>query len=54
MKVKKRNGSLQDFNMDKVKLTLERVSDDQGRPFTAADINRLTDAIERFWLKIRK
>lgn len=46
MKVKKRNGSLQDFNINKVRLTLGRVSDELDKPFTGADLRLLTEAIE--------
>lgn len=47
MKVRKRNGKLQDFNTNKIKLTLERVSDEFGRPFTGADVNILIESIEK-------
>lgn len=46
MRVKKRNGSLQPFDIDKVRLTLERVSDEIDSPLTGSDIRILTDAIE--------
>ncbi|NLI59923.1 MAG: hypothetical protein GX375_00645 [Clostridiales bacterium] len=46
MKVRKRNGNLQDLNMDKIRLTLERVSDELKKPFTASDLNLLIGAIE--------
>jgi transcriptional repressor NrdR len=46
VKVRKRDGSLQDFDIDKVKLTLERVSDELNRPFTGSDLRILTKAIE--------
>ena len=39
MKVRKRDGSLQDFDIDKVKLTLERMSDELNRPFTGSDLS---------------
>ena len=54
MKVKKRNGSLQDFNMDKIKLTLERVSDELNRPLTGSDLRVLTEAIEKNILETKK
>jgi len=54
MKVRKRNGSLQDFDIDKVKLALERVSDELGRPFTGSDLRMLTKAIEEEVLKTRE
>lgn len=45
MKVKKRNGTIQDFNMDKIRLALGRVSDELSMPFTGSDLKRLTDNI---------
>lgn len=47
MKVKKKNGSIQDFNMDKIKLTLVRVSDETSMPLTGSDIRLLNDNIEK-------
>lgn len=47
MKVRKRNGNIQIFSPNKIKLTLERVSDELGRPFTGSDLGMLIGAIER-------
>lgn len=47
MKVRKRDGSLQNFNLNKIRLTLERVSDELGEPFTGADLKLLTGMIEQ-------
>lgn len=46
MKVKKRDGRLQDFSINKIKLTLERVSDELGEPFTGSDLRILTETVE--------
>lgn len=46
MKVRKRDGSIQEFDMNKVKLTLERVSDETGMPFTGSDLRVLMATIE--------
>lgn len=47
MKVVKRNGSIQDFSINKIILTLERVSDDINEPFTESDMENLSIGIER-------
>ena len=47
MKVRKRNGSVQIFSMDKIKLTLERVSDELNQPLTGSDLELLTREIEK-------
>ena len=47
MKVRKRNGSIQDFSMDKIRLTLERVSDELNQPLTGSDLRLLAEGIER-------
>ncbi|MFU0801169.1 MAG: ATP cone domain-containing protein [Xylanivirga thermophila] len=47
MKVIKRDGRTQDFEIDKIKLTLERVSDEINMPFTHGDVERVAHAIER-------
>lgn len=39
MKVRKRDGSLQDFNIDKILIGIERASDDAHTPLNASDIN---------------
>ncbi|NLN41247.1 MAG: ATPase [Clostridiales bacterium] len=47
MKVRKRNGSVQTFSMDKIRLTLERVSDELNQPLTGSDLELLTREIEK-------
>lgn len=47
MKVKKRDGNVQPFSMDKIKLTLERVSDELNQPFTGWDLRLITREIEK-------
>jgi transcriptional regulator NrdR family protein len=47
MKVIKRNGLVQEFDIEKIKLTLERVSDEVNEPFTKSDIDNLTRAIQK-------
>lgn len=54
MKVRKRNGSVQIFSMDKIKLTLERVSDELNQPLTGSDLELLTRGIEKEINKIGK
>ncbi len=54
MKVRKRNGSVQIFSMDKIKLTLERVSDELNQPLTGSDLELLTREIEKEINKIGK
>lgn len=54
MKVKKRNGTIQDFNIDKIRLTLGRVSDEQSMPFTGSDLNLLTETIEKKIMETNK
>lgn len=47
MKVRKRNESIQAFSIDKIRLTLECVSDDLNQPLTGSDLSLLTEEIER-------
>lgn len=54
MKVRKKNDQLQDFDIEKIRLSLKRLSDDQGQPFTGSDLRYLTDAIERNIKKLAK
>lgn len=47
MKVLKKNGEMQDFKPDKIRLVLERISDESHQPLTASDINAIiTDIVE--------
>lgn len=54
MKVIKKSGRVQEFDLEKIKLTLERVSDEVNKPFTDSDINKLTKAIHKVILAIGK
>ncbi|KPU45636.1 transcriptional repressor NrdR [Oxobacter pfennigii] len=46
MKVIKRDGRLQEFDINKIKLTVQKASDEIGQPLTGADINNLSKAID--------
>lgn len=46
MKVIKRDGRVQEFDINKILLTLEKVSDEIAEPFTESDINNLLEDIE--------
>ncbi|NSW90080.1 MAG: ATPase [Firmicutes bacterium] len=46
MKVKKKDGRIQDFNADKIKLILEKVSDEAEKPLTGSDVNIITKLVE--------
>ena len=46
MKVKKRDGRIQEFNIQKIKLSIERVSDEINKPLTSSDIELVAKAIE--------
>lgn len=45
MKVKKRNGRIQEFNLDKIKLSIQRASDDMNKPLNESDSNRIVNTI---------
>lgn len=47
MKVIKKDGRIQEFDIEKIKLTLERVSDEVGKPFTKSDIDNLAKFIQK-------
>ena len=46
MRVVKRDGRLQEFNLEKIMLTLEKASDESGDCFTHLDIKILAKDIE--------
>lgn len=46
MKVLKRNGQLQPFDMDKIALSMERVSDEIRQPLTRGDIKCICELIQ--------
>lgn len=54
MKVLKRNGTLQDYNLDKIKLSIERASDEVEQPFTLSDIEVLSRDIHREVTKLER
>lgn len=46
MKVIKRNGRLQKFDINKIKVSIMRTSDDLKEPLNSADIDNITRSIE--------
>jgi transcriptional repressor NrdR len=47
LKVRKRDGRIQDFNLGKIRLTIERVSDEVQMPLTGSDLDMISKSIER-------
>lgn len=47
MKVLKRNGNLQDFNLDKIKTTLICTAEDLKEPLNSSDLNNLLSEINK-------
>ncbi|OQB21738.1 MAG: anaerobic ribonucleoside triphosphate reductase [Firmicutes bacterium ADurb.Bin182] len=45
MQVRKKNGSLQDFNIDKIMLVIEHISDECNQPLTLSDINLIRKSV---------
>lgn len=45
MKVIKRDGRIQEFDINKILITIEKVSDEIVEPFTESDINNLSEDI---------
>lgn len=45
MKVIKKDGRIQDFDINKILITLEKVSDEIEEPFTESDIKNLSEDI---------
>lgn len=45
--VRKRDGRIQDFNLGKIRLTIERVSDEVQMPLTGSDLDMISKSIER-------
>ena len=45
MKVIKRNGRVEEFDINKIKLTIQKASEETYQPFTGSDINNLSQAI---------
>lgn len=54
MKVLKRDGRFQDYDLDKIKLSIERASDEARQPFTLSDIEILSKDIHRKILNMGK
>ncbi|HZK35254.1 MAG TPA: ATP cone domain-containing protein [Bacillota bacterium] len=47
MKVRKKNGSIQDFNLSKIKFSIECVSDEVEMPLTGSDVELISLNIKR-------
>jgi transcriptional regulator NrdR family protein len=47
MKVLKRSGNLEDFNIEKVKISVGRVSDELSEPLTDSDLNFIAAQVEK-------
>lgn len=47
MKVVKRDGRLQDFDLNKIKTSIDRASDDARQPLNESDIANLARSIEK-------
>lgn len=47
MKVIKRDGRLQNFDLDKIKTSIDRASDDANQPLNKSDIENLARSIEK-------
>ena len=54
MKVIKRDGRLQDFDLNKIKTSISRASDDADQPFNISDIDNLAKGIEVAIEKLQK
>ncbi len=52
MKVLKRDGRYQEYDLDKIKLSIERASDEARQPFTLSDIEMLGKDIHSTILNI--
>ncbi|MCY6353640.1 ATP cone domain-containing protein [Clostridium sp. ZS2-4] len=46
MKVIKRNGRLQEFDVNKIKVSIMRASDDLKQPLNSSDIDNITQSIQ--------
>lgn len=54
MKVIKRDGRLQEFDLNKIKTSIVRASDDASQPLNESDIDNLGKSIERGLLNYQK
>lgn len=45
MKVIKRNGRVEEFDINKIKFTVQKAAEESYQPFTGSDINNLSQAI---------
>lgn len=46
VKVIKRDGRLQEFDLKKIIIVLERISDEMDEPLTASDLGNIADSVE--------
>lgn len=54
MKVIKRDGRLQTFNLNKIKTSISRASDDAEQPFNESDIDNIAKGIEEALENLQK
>ena len=54
MKVKKRSGLLEEFNLEKIKTSIARASDDARKPLTNSDVDNLAHRIKKGLEEIKK
>lgn len=47
MKVRKKDGSSQEFNFEKIVRSIEAASDDVGEPMTLSDLNNISKEVEK-------
>lgn len=47
MKVRKRDGRLQDFDLEKMIRSIEAASDEVGEPMTLSDLHNVSKEVER-------
>ena len=50
MKVIKRDGRLQNFDLDKIKLSIARISEEDERPMNSSDIENISKTINNYIL----
>ncbi len=50
MKVIKRDGRLQNFDLDKIKLSIARISEEDERPMNSSDIDNISKTINNYIL----
>ncbi|QCX34153.1 ATPase [Caloramator sp. E03] len=47
MKVRKKDGSFQEFNLEKIVRSIEAASDEVGEPMTLSDLNNISKEVEK-------